>query len=76
MVKTEFYMTRPDGVILYRTYSDLGRTIIRNDGVEYGEAVDVENSDYTYTEGDYPVEDITETEVKAMAYDIITGVEE
>ena len=76
MVKTEFYMTRPDGVILYRTYSDLGRTIIRNDGVEYGEAVDVENSGYTYTEGDYPVEDITETEVKAMAYDIITGVEE
>ena len=35
MVKTEFYMTRPDVVILYRTYSDLGRTIIRNDGVEY-----------------------------------------
>ena len=76
MVKTEFYMTRPDGVILYRTYSDLGRTIIRNDGVEYGEAVDVENSGYTYTEGDYPVEDITETEAKALAYDIITGVEE
>lgn len=76
MVKTEFYMNRSDGVILYRTYSDQGRTIIRNDGVEYGEAVDVENSSYTYIEGDYPVEDMTETEAKAMAYDIITGVEE
>ena len=76
MVKTEFYMTRSDGVSLYRTYSDQGRTIIRNDGVEYGEAVDVENSIYTYIEGDYPAEDMTETETKAMAYDIITGVEE
>ena len=76
MVKTEFNMTRSDGVSLYRTYSDQGRMIVRNDGVEYGEAVDVENSSYTYTEGDYPVEDITETEAKAMAYDIITGVAE
>ena len=76
MVKTEFYMTRSYGVSLYRTSSDQGRMLIRNDGIEYGEAVDVENSGYTYTEGDYPVEDITETEVKAMAYDIITGVEE
>ena len=76
MVKTEFYMTRSDGVSLYRTYSDQGRMLIRNDGVEYGEAVDVENSGYTYTEGDYPAEDMTETEAKAMSYDIITGVAE
>lgn len=76
MVKTEFYMTRSDGVSLYRTYSDQGRMIIRNDGVEYGEAVDVENSSYTYIEGDYPAEDMTETEAKAMAYDIITGMTE
>lgn len=76
MVKTEFYMTRSDGVNLYRTYSDLGKMLVRNDGVEYGEAVDVENSGYTYTEGDYPVEDMTETEAKALAYDIITGVAE
>lgn len=76
MVRTEFYMTRSDGVNLYRTYSDQGRMLIRNDGVEYGEAVDVENSGYTYTEGDYPVEDMSETEAKALAYDIITGVAE
>ena len=76
MVKTEFYMTRSDGVNLYRTCSDQGRMLIRNDGVEYGEAIDVENSGYTYTEGDYPVENMTETEAKALAYDIITGVAE
>ena len=76
MVKTEFYMTRSDGVSLYRTYSDQGRMLIRNDCVEYGEAVDVENSGYTYIEGDYPGEDITETEAKGLAYDIITGVAE
>lgn len=75
MVKTEFYMTRPDGVNLYRTYSDQGRELIRNDGVSFGEAVDVENSGYTYTEGDYQ-EGMTEVEEKAMAYDIITGVAE
>ncbi len=76
MVKTEFYMTRSDGVNLYRTYSDQGRELIRNDGVSFGEAVDVENSGYTYTEGDYPAEGMTEVEEKAMAYDIITGVME
>lgn len=76
MVKTEFYMTRSDGVNLYRTCSDQGRMLVRNDGVEYSEAVDVENRGYTYTEGDYPVEDMTETEAKALAYDIITGVAE
>ena len=32
-------MTRSDGVSLYRTYSDQGIMLIRNDGVEYGEAV-------------------------------------
>lgn len=76
MVKTEFYMTRPDGVNLYRTYSDQGRELIRNDGVSFGEAIDVENSGYTYTEGDYPAEEMTEVEEKALAYDIITGVME
>lgn len=76
MVKTEFYMTRPDGVNLYRTYSDQGRELIRNDGAVYGEAIDVENSGYTYTEGDYPAEGMTEVEEKALAYDIITGVRE
>jgi hypothetical protein len=56
MVIKEFYRTREDGVNLYRTYSDAGFTLIRNDGVEYGEAIDVETSLYTYTESENRVE--------------------
>ena len=37
---------------LYRTYSDTGFTLIRNDGVEYDEAIDVEDAPYTYTESE------------------------
>lgn len=50
MVITEAYRTRSDGVKLVRTYSDIGMKLIRNDGVVYDEAIDVENSGYTYTE--------------------------
>lgn len=35
-----------------RTYSNEGRYLIREDGAVYEEAVDVENSGHTYTEGD------------------------
>ena len=50
MIKTEFYMTRPDGVDLYRTYSDQGFLIQQDQtGKKYSEAVDVEGK-YTYTE--------------------------
>ena len=67
---TEFYKTRRDGVNLYRTYSDAGRTVVREDGAVFAEAVDVENSGHTYTEGDYlPDEEITAEEALA----IITG---
>ena len=57
MIKTEFCMTRDDGVNLYRTYSDADM-MIRKDGTEeyYNEAVDVENSGFTYTETDIPIE--------------------
>ena len=58
MIVTEFYMTRTDGVKLYRTYSDEGKMLIQNEtGIKYAEAVDVENSGYTYTETD---EDVSE----------------
>ena len=56
MIVREFYITRKDGVNLYRTYSDAGLTVIRNDGVEYDEAVDIEGAPYTYTESDNPIE--------------------
>lgn len=52
MVVKEFYKTREDGVNLFRTYSDAGYTLIRNDGIEYCEAIDVEAAPYTYTESE------------------------
>lgn len=67
---TEFYKTRRDGVNLYRTYSDEGRTVVREDGAVFSEAVDVENSGHTYVEGDFlPDEKLTAEEALA----IITG---
>ena len=57
MIKTDFYMTRSDGVNLYRTYSD-ANMMIQKVGTEetYSEAIDVENSGFTYTETDIPIE--------------------
>jgi hypothetical protein len=57
MIQTEFYMERKDGVKLYRTYSDRDM-MIQKDGTEelYSEAIDVENSGFTYTETDIPIE--------------------
>ena len=57
MIKTDFYMTRSDGVNLYRTHSDRNM-MIQKDGTEetYSEAIDVENSGFTYTETDIPIE--------------------
>lgn len=60
---TKYYKTRTDGVKLYRTYSDDGKYIIREDGTIYEEAIDVENSGHTYTEGDLlPDDEITAEE--------------
>lgn len=51
MVQTEFYMTREDGVSLYRTFSTEGKSIRQVEtGIVYGEAIDVENAGYTYEE--------------------------
>lgn len=49
MIKVEPYMTRSDGVVLVRTYSDEGFYIER-DGVQYEEAIDPENMNRVYTE--------------------------
>ena len=58
MIIKEFYITREDGVNLYRTYSDKGMYIIQNEtGIEYSEAIDVEGKEYTYTETDKPIEE-------------------
>lgn len=50
MVKTEFYLTREDGVRLMRSYSDANMMIQNQDGVRYSEAIDPETVGRTYTE--------------------------
>lgn len=53
MIVTEFYTERKDGVKLFRTYSDMGLKIRQVEtGEIYDEAVDVEDSTYTYEETD------------------------
>lgn len=52
---TEFYRTREDGVVLNRTYSDIGMMVER-DGVRYSEAIDPAELNRQYTETDEPIE--------------------
>ena len=53
MIQKEFYMTRSDGVKLYRTYSDSNKDLLQVEtGAIYGEAIDVEDAAYTYQEVD------------------------
>lgn len=74
MIKTENLTINNRAFV--RTYSDSGYMIER-DGVRYSEAIDPAELGRTYTETDEPIDtDMTETEQKAMAYDIITGVRE
>ena len=57
MIKTEYYMTRSDGVVLVRTYSDAGK-MIRKSGTDevYSETIDPENAGRTYTETDVDIQ--------------------
>lgn len=54
MIVTKYYKTRDDGVVLNRTYSDIGMMIER-DGVRYSEAIDPEELNRQYVETDEPV---------------------
>lgn len=57
MLITECFMTRTDGVVLNRTYSDAGYFILQNEtGIQYSEAVDVEGAPYAYAETDKLIE--------------------
>lgn len=59
-----------------KTYSDAGVYIRQEQtGAMYSEAIDIENSAFTYVETDIPIEEETapEAEQKAEAYDYITG---
>lgn len=55
MIVTEYYRTREDGVVLNRTYSDLGM-MIKREGVRYSEAIDPAELNRQYTETDEPIE--------------------
>ena len=71
MIKTENLTIKDKSFI--RTYSDSGHNVVR-DGVEYSEAIDPAELGRQYTEGDSV--EMTETEQKARAYDVLMGVEE
>ena len=57
MIVREYFMTRKDGVKLYKTYSDQNK-YIRKVGTEeeYDIAIDIENASYTYEETDKEIE--------------------
>lgn len=58
-----------------RTTSDENRFVVR-DGASYSEAIDPIGTGRVYTEGEIMPEDttdMTETEAKAKAYDILVG---
>lgn len=54
-IVTEYYKTREDGVVLNRTYSNIGMMIER-EGVRYSEAIDPAELNREYTETDEPIE--------------------
>jgi hypothetical protein len=63
MIVREFYKTREDGVNLYRTYSDEKFKIQQlPTGYIYDEAIDVEDSPYTYIETNEKIEEESEVE--------------
>ena len=56
MIQREYYTTRFDNVNLFRTFSDAGFYIRQvQTGILYEEAIDVEDSKYTYIETDLPL---------------------
>jgi hypothetical protein len=67
MIVTEYFMTRSDGVVLNRTYSDAGMMIER-DGVRYSEAVDPAELNRQYIETDEPISGIVTDEATETDY--------
>ena len=66
MLLKEFFIERNDGVKLYRTYSNIGYKIRQIEtGIEYDEAIDVENSIYSYEETNNLIEKMIQKIAKA-----------
>ena len=63
MIVREFYVTREDGVKLYRTYSDTNHKIMQKPTmVVYDDAIDVDGAPYEYEETDVLIEPIVADE--------------
>ena len=61
MIVREFYLTRQDGVNLYRTYSNENKYIKKvGTNEEYSEAIDIEGAPYKYEETDKEIEQYEE----------------
>ncbi len=63
MLKRDFYSIRKDGVKLYRTYSDENFRIRQIEtGIIYNEAIDVEDTVFTYEETEEKIKEYNEIE--------------
>lgn len=63
-----------DGRKFIKNYSDENRYVVR-DGIAYSEAIDPIGTNRVYSEGAHiPTEEYSE--LKAQAYDVLTGVSE
>ena len=72
MIYTETVVIR--GKSFVRTYSD--KYCVVRDGLEYCEAIDPIDSGRSYTESNTLLDsELTETEEKAKAYDVLMGVQ-
>ena len=71
MIVREFFVTREDGVNLFRTYSNTNHTIRQVEtGIVYSEAIDVEDAPYTYEE----TEELIETEEEIVEEESVEEV--
>lgn len=56
MIKTDYFGTRRDGKLLFRTFSDCNKMILQEQtGMHLTEAIDVENCGFTYIELSEPI---------------------
>ena len=66
MIKSEYFLTRKDGVKLIKTYSDEGFMIQNTETNEvFSEAIDPDNSGRVYIETDKKIENNIELEQNA-----------
>ena len=75
MLKREFYKTRKDGVNLYKSYSYENFYIKQIEtGIEYMEAIDVEDAPYTYEETNKKIEEEPNTDENATEDDYLNAL--